>query len=390
MWTSAYSSIVTVALCTTAVWMGASTLIGANGGRSPSAGLPVLHFTPEVPAWNVYSPLEPWPVFVLDNHGFPSLCGHAWPAPTIAAENIDVKAVSIQPFLSQRCRERLLAQDKLAVYPTQFMLVWALLPEDERALVVNNLFGDAQFPWNGMLAQLQDFDTDGDASRLVIQRVMSALVSAMRSTEVEDRLLALFDVLDPRVVTELEDALWAVTRSHAGNELWESLIGWPKRWFASGDDSPHTGFATRLIGAMNNDPRTREALTHAFDHAAKKPETARFLSALLQEFTTVLLTDPQLASSLETVLAGASFDTFSGHLTTNSERERLKQILTELPEQLLRHRHPRDHNVLVTFLVRDMILGRSGHLLIALDTNRHHQIAAFSESMLLHPANIAP
>jgi hypothetical protein len=376
------AGLVSLGLCALALWLGASALSGVRAERPLLLTADLLEFRPAAAVWQIQPPLEQWPVYYLDQDGFPYLCGHAWPVMPAGSEPSPVASVIVRPFASLTCRERLLERDTLAAYPAWPQLVWGLLPEAERGEVVSGALGGVQSAWHGVLTTLQG--TGSQHAAVLIDLLQSALFSALRSDEVAVQLTAVLEAMDPAVLAEAESSLWTALRGRTGEDVWDTVVGWPWRWLASEPTPPRAAFGARLLRALIADERAHAALSLLIAEAAKQPASAQLSATVLQQASVALLADPRLGPVIEALLADEAAAEVVAGLLPASGRASVEHLARELPGQLLRHRHPRDHNPLVTHLARDLVRGRSGHLLIALDAEQHRQLEPFSRSMRLH------
>jgi len=378
------AGLASLALCGLALWLGASALSGVGSQRPllPTAGL--LEFRPAAAGWQVQPPQEQWPVYYLDQDGFPYLCGHAWPVIPAGGEPSSVASVIVRPFESLACRERLLERDTLAAYPARPQLVWGLLPEDERARVASGALGGAHSAWHDVLAALRGSEAGSAHAAAVIELLQAALVGALRSDAVAEQLTGVLEAIDPAVLAEIEAGLWAALRGRAGEDVWETVTGWPWRWFASEPGPPRAAFGARLLRALIADERAHAAVSLLITEAARQPASAQLSATMLQEVSVALLADPRLGSVTAALLADEAVGEVLASVVPASGRASVEHLARELPGQLLRHRHPRDHNPLVTHLARDLLRGRAGQLLIALDAEQHRQLAPYSRSVRLY------
>ena len=116
----------------------------------------------------------------------------------------------------------------------------------------------------------------------------------------------------------------------------------------------------RALRAIFEDPRVHEQILNTFPEMATDPAVSRFASQFASEIGLALVSDPRVPILLTSLLTDPQL---SGDAATMGIKPSF--LTRNLPQWLLRYRHPKDHNPLVSYIVRSIVRGdRSAVILV--------------------------
>jgi len=290
------------------------------------------------------------PVFILDDQLFPHQCGkarlsHLGELALFAYhdEECQTGVMNLRPYL-------------LAVDPR---VPWALVPQNEREDLRKLAMRVAERLETVGVQLLYSAFFEQEYAPLLQDIAKNAFHTALLSPAADQVLSRAMDTFDRRQVERILEGLLPIFLEKAKKNLWQTLRGYTES-VINGEEKGNQEAMTKLGEEVFADPRVKAHLAETLPPLLTSREISMVGMVLIRETGRAIWDDPrtmQLANRLMADQRLASLQPFS------SEAEYLIQVL---PLRLLRMRHRLDHNPLATYVLRTLVRGRKGFLVLLL------------------------
>ncbi|MBU0724616.1 MAG: hypothetical protein KJ904_06860 [Alphaproteobacteria bacterium] len=294
------------------------------------------------------------PVFIFDQDFYPHQCGKA-------ALSRDGGAV-ITPYGSDACRTALRGAALTSVEQASIRLLWALIPAAERDAI-----GAQGRELAGSIgASLKDAVNSQYFNRVYRPEITDILRQALRRAwdrpQVQRAFGQAIRALDPALLDRLVDGIMPIAFEKAEATLWESVAAMANSML--GKPSPeNTGTpVARALRAVFEDPRVHDQILTVLPNMATDPAMSRFAGQFASEIGLALVSDPRVPVLASSLLTDPQL---SGDATGMGVKTGI--LARSVPQWLLRYRHPKDHNPLVSYVVRGLVRGDGAAVILVLD-----------------------
>lgn len=306
--------------------------------------------------------------FVFEAGLHPRQCGTV----QIASEH----QVLLAPYTSEKCRDALASARIVSVQPAGLRLLWSLMPNSDREAIATEGW-DLTQQIARPFAEVLDSPYFKEHYRDELSRtVQDALRQTWMSPRIQVSWLDLVGALDPSYTERLVNDLWpiAVEKTKTGlmntvSDLGSALLGQSAQTLPG---APPPGSLTgRIFQDLLADQRSQALLFETFLRVSSDPKVVSFANLFATEILLALMANPHLPALVDKVATdplllarwqGSRFD--------------FDFLTQKLPRKLLRYRHPRDHNPLVAFLVRGILLGHDNYVVLLMTDEQAAAAAA--------------
>lgn len=307
------------------------------------------------------------PVFALDEHWFPQQCGRA----ALDAEGV----LRIHAYRQAHCRSAVAWFTPLLL-PSDPRVPWALIPAEERQQLqalgnaalermqqVLKQTVSAPFFVEGYLPVLEQIMRTAIARAMEARTVTLAVEQLGERLREHEQLQALLDTVVPVLGQKARDNLWRTLSSAAAA-------------LAGSDAGAQREGLTLLLDEVLADRKVRAQLAQTLPELLSDPASLSVGAAVAREAAQAAVADPRLTLLLKQLAGDPHF------LALQPFGPEAEQLLTTLPQALLRMRHSGDHNPLATHVLRSQIRD-TGQFLILLPNSA--QAAALRDAGLPTP-----
>lgn len=301
------------------------------------------------------SPLLPGtaPVFVFDQDFFPHQCGKA----RIATDGGAV----IAPYDSDLCRTALQNAARLSVEQTSFRLLWSLIPIAER----DSIGAQGREMASNLGSSFNNAVSSPYFERVyrpeMTEILRQALHRAWNAPHIRTAFSAALQSVDPALINRLVDGILPIAFEKAEVTLWESLAFMANSMLGKPVPEEQGTPVARALRAIFEDPRVHAQILDTFPEMATDPAVSRFASQFAGEIGLALVADPRVPILLTSLLTDPQL---SGDAATMGIKPSF--LTRNLPQWLLRYRHPKDHNPLVSYIVRSIVRGDRSSVILVL------------------------
>jgi hypothetical protein len=289
-------------------------------------------------------------VYLVGSDLFPYQCG--------TAEIESPFAVHLTPYFERGCRQRM---ESLVVrlYEADLRVPWALIPEADRAQLKS--FGRRlmTFLRNSAVTATNSPIFEREYRPILADMIRAALRTAWTAPATQAAFSHATGTLEPELVDRLVDGIAPIVVAKAESSLWQSLRDYANTLMGGKTEDKDTPLSRGLRDLLR-DETVQAHLMDTLPALASSGAMTGFASTLASEMGMALLNDPRLlpfASRLFTdsrlFEAGTVPSPFSGRTLTH-----------DLPQWLMRLRHERDHNPLVSRVIKDLVRGRPGFVVL--------------------------
>lgn len=293
------------------------------------------------------------PVFIFDQDFFPRQCGKA----RIAADG----KTAIAPYDSDLCRDALRAAARVSVEQASFRLLWSLIPTAER----NAIGARGQELASSLGSSFNNAVNSAYFERVYRPEMTDILRQALRRAWDTPHIRAGFSQamqsVDPALIDRLIDGILPIAFEKAENSLWESLAFMANSMLGKPVPEEQETPVARAIKAIFEDPRVHDQVLNTFPEMATDPAVSRFATQFASEIGLALIADPRVPILLTSLLTDPQLSSDSAEIGINPTF-----LTRNLPQWLLRYRHPKDHNPLVSYIVRSIVRGDRSTVILAL------------------------
>jgi hypothetical protein len=345
------------------VWLALASVTLLAGALA--AGLDILPIPGRVRPTAVYAihgstgiPVGYGPVFLLGGDLFPHQCGTGH----LGRNGV----LTLIAYREPRCRLGI-ARLHPHLLPIDLRVPWALVPADKRQdLRRLATAAGAHFYLLGQRLIHAPFFVE-DYAPVIDEVVRSALRQAWSAPTTRQALTQALDTLDRDQVSAVVDGLLPVLAEHIRQNLWRTLRTAASALFGSEDRRQREALG-QLLGEVLADPRVALHLERTVPPLLSSREALAVGTVLADQVGKALVSDPRLQDLMARLVTDRRF---LGLRPIGPEAEHL---FAALPGGLLRMRFRHDHNPLATYVLRALVRGRSGFLVLMLSEHQEGQL----------------
>jgi hypothetical protein len=206
-----------------------------------------------------------------------------------------------------------------------------------------------------------------DYAPVIDEVVRSALRQAWSAPATRQALTQALDTLDRDQVSAVVDGLLPVLAEHIRQNLWLTLRSATSALLGSEDREQRAALG-QLLGEVLADPRVALHLERTVPPLLSSREALAVGTVLADQVGKALVSDPRLQDLAARLVTDRRF---LGLQPIGPDAERL---FAALPAGLLRMRFRHDHNPLATYVLRALVRGRSGFLVLMLSAGQEGQL----------------
>ncbi|MEO5335751.1 MAG: hypothetical protein H7841_02485 [Magnetospirillum sp. WYHS-4] len=289
-------------------------------------------------------------VFLIGDDLFPYQCGSALVEAPFS--------VRIRAFEERGCAEHLETR-LVRLYEADLRVPWALIPESDRTEL--KAFGREAMAYlrGSILAAVASPYFDLEYRPVLADIIRTALRRAWYAPVTQVTLSRAARTLDPHLVDRVTAGLLPIVLERAESTFWQTLKGYAGSLVGGGKETEGSPL-TRVTVDLLRDERVHAHLVETLPALAASGEMTGLASTLASEMGMALLDDPRMLPLASRMLTDSRL---LGDAPAPSPLGG-KRLTRDLPRWLMRLRHERDHNPLVSQVVKNLIRGRSGFLVL--------------------------
>lgn len=327
-----------------AIWAAASML--PSNPEPVREAAPLYHAARDVLVWR----RREAPVFAFDSDLFPRQCGKA----VIDSDG----NVRIIPYRRAPCLAPSETGGIAVLHRAGPQLLWTLIPEAERENIgshVRHLVGSIGSSISGAVGS-RYFER---VYRADLADILSdAMRVGWRAPDVQAALTRAVNDVDPAIVDRLVDGVLPIAIEKAESSVWAAVQRLAGSMIGRGGDRPAVSPMTRAIRSIFEDPRVHDQLLDTLPELAGDPKVSVFATRLASAIVLALIDDPRVPVLVMALLTDPQLMPsvgIDGRMMTH-----------DLPQWLLRYRHPKDHNPLIAFVVASIVRGDGAYVALML------------------------
>ena len=304
--------------------------------------------------------------FVFETGLHPRQCG--------TVQIVSEHEVALAPYTSEKCHAALASARVISLHPAGLRLLWSLMPESDREAIAAESW-DLTRQITRPFAEVLDAPYFKEHYRDELsQTVLDAMRQTWMSHRIQASWLYLVGSLDPKYTERLANAFWpiAVEKTKTGlmdtvSDLGNALLG--QRAPATPDSS--ASLTGRILQDLLYDPRSQALLFETVLQVSSDPKVVAFANLFATEILLALMANPHLPALVDKVATDPLL-----LARWQGNRFDFDFLTQQLPRKLLRYRYPRDHNPLVAFLVRSILLGHDNYVVLLMTDEQAAAAAA--------------
>lgn len=288
------------------------------------------------------------PLFILGDGLFPQQCGKA--------RRVGFHQIQLFPYASAECRQSVISR-RARLLDADLRVPWALVPPDDRR--------ELQDLSTRAMARVRTSVIQGVRSPFFNEEYASVLADilhgaiglAWQAPAVRDATSRAFGAVRQESLNTLAENLSPLLSAKAQQGMWRGLADYTANLFnrEHRQNSQLAGLAQEIL----RDPQVQARLVEALPAILGTEEAVRAVPVIAAELGRSLLEDPRFVPLMARILSDPRFLPLEP--ATPGER-----LLTVVPQRLMRLRQRRDHNPLVGHVLRNLISGERGFLVLLL------------------------
>ncbi len=305
------------------------------------------------------APVGDGPVFTLGDDLFPHQCGKA----RLAREG----RLRLYAYADPVCRDGVVAL-RPYLLAADLRVPWAVVPPDERRDLRDSA-GTVMAQWELVSQELFHSAFFAQNYAPTFRDVLRGAIRQAWIAPATDQALArAAETFDRRQVDQLVEGIIPIFVEKARKNLWQTLHTYGEAMLGSGDKVNEEAMA-KLGAEVFADPRVRTHLADTMPNVLTSREVITVGAVLAKESSKAILGDPRTLPLVGRLLTDQRF------LDLHPFSPEAEHLLRVLPVRLLRLRHRLDHNPLATYVLRTMIRGHQGFLVLMLSPQQERQLA---------------
>lgn len=301
------------------------------------------------------------PIFTLGADFFPHQCGKARFGSSGAA------TLNLFAYGDEACR---IGVTNLRPYlmTADLRVPWAIVPTAERDQL-HHLAGVVMDQWEVVGKQLlQSVFFRQYYAPALKEIVHGALRQAWATPATEQVITRAVHNFDRTQLDRIMEGILPIVLEKAKQNLWQTMRSYAAAILGATTNADQEAML-RLAAEVFADPRTREHLTATFPPLLTNRAVVMVAAVMARESFRAILDDPRLMPLLGRLFTDQRF------LSLQPFTVEFEQLLRTLPLRLMRLRRRFDHNPLATYILRNLIRGRRGFLVLMLSPEQEQQLA---------------
>ena len=295
------------------------------------------------------------PAFTLDEQLFSHQCGRLLSG--------DDGRLLLAPYAEPSCQAAA-AEATAVVYGADIRLLWALLTEAERGEISATFRETAFWLRHSLQSSMTEPFFEREYRPLISEILRSAMERTLQRPAVREALQKGVASVDPQVLDAVIDGIVPVAMEKIEANLWGNLKALAGGLFGGSDRSSTLGQVMVEVAA---DPRVRDHLHATLPRLMASPGLADAAVLAASEFVGVLVEDPRVGQLVQRLMTDRRIAVAGG-----LGRAAMPQ---GLPRKLLKLRTPADHNPLSAYVVRLVMHGRSGNVVLLLRPEQYARLS---------------
>lgn len=289
-------------------------------------------------------------VFLIGDDLFPYQCG--------MAQVVADFAIRVEPYEERGCASHL-EKRLVRLYEADLRVPWALIPEADRTELKD--FGREVMAYlrGTMVTAVSSPYFDQEYRPVLADIIRTALRRAWYAPVTQMALARAIRDLDPALVDRVTSGIAPIALEKAESTFWQSLRSYAGSLLGGKKGGEGTALTQVMIDLLK-DERIHAHLVETLPALAASGQMTGFASTLGAEMGVALLDDPRLLPLVSRLLTDSRL---LGEAVEDSPLGG-KRLTKDLPRWLMRLRHSRDHNPLVSQVVKNLARGRSGFLVL--------------------------
>ncbi len=299
------------------------------------------------------------PVFLLGSDLFPHQCGKA----LLTSSG----ALGLFAYAEKPCRD---AVTGLRPYLLQadLRVPWAIVPTTERE-DLRNLSGTVVAQWESLGQTLFHSSFFAQAYAPIFKDILrGAIRQAWTSPATDQVLTRASETFDRRPMNQMLDGILPVFVEKAKQSFVHKLQVYTASLFG-GQSKANEDALIELSTEVLADPKVRAQLAESLPVLLTSREAVSVGAVLARATGSAILDDPRTLPLLGRLLTDQRF------LNLQPFSAEAEHLLRVLPVRLLRLRHRLDHNPLATYVLRMMVRGQPGFLVLLLSPQQEQELA---------------
>lgn len=297
------------------------------------------------------------PIYTLGTDFFPHQCGKARLSSTL----------SLFPYSDPVCRAGI-TNFRPYLMAADVRVPWAVVPTAERENL-RHLAGIVLDQWEVVAKQL--FQSAFFRQYYVPtfkELAQNALRQAWTTPATEQVLSRAIHSFDRSQLNNILEGIVPIVLEKAKQNLWQTMRSYAAAILGASTQADQEA-VLRLAAEVFADPRIREHLTQTFPPLLTNRAVVMVAAVMARESFRTILDDPRTMPLLGRLLTDQRF------LSLQPFTPELEQLIRTMPLRLMRLRRRFDHNPLATYILRNLIRGRRGFLVLMLSPEQEQQLA---------------
>lgn len=299
------------------------------------------------------------PIFLLDEDLFPHQCGRA----KLNENGI----LSLVAYTNNFCSSSV-ANLRPHLLSSDLRIPWALVPTNTRVQL--RKLSESSLDHMQTVA-LRLFRTPFFAQDYLPQIhdiLGTALKQIWSAPAIQQTLLHATETIDREQASEILRGLLPIISEHGKQNFWRTLRISISAIMGSQSQAQQEAIG-QLVTEILSDPRIGEHLSNTLPPLLASSSSIAIGIAVIREAINGLLTDPRLQELVLRLFTDRRFLRLRP-IGTDAE-----QLFTTLPNSLMRMRHRKDHNPLVSYVLRAIMRGQQNFLVLMLSPEQEQQLS---------------
>ncbi|KOR30787.1 hypothetical protein TI04_04090 [Achromatium sp. WMS2] len=299
------------------------------------------------------------PLFSLDKDLFPHQCGKG----TLKADGILV----LTAYSATDCSYSV-GNLRPHLLPVDIRIPWALVPDETREELHRLSVASLEHAQTVALRLFRSPFFTQDYVPKIHEILGSSLRQIWSAPSINQTLLHATESLDQDRANELLQGLMPIVSEHARSNFWRTLRLSMSTLMGSSSRAQQEAVA-QLMSEIISDPRLGERLSVTLPPLLASSGTVSIGASVIRETINALLTDPRLQDLALQLFTDRRF------LRLRPIGSDAEQLFMTLPYSLLRMRHRLDHNPLVSYVLRELLRGRSSFIVVMLSPEQEQKMS---------------
>ncbi len=298
------------------------------------------------------------PIFILGDGLFPQQCGKA--------RRAGFHQVQIFPYANAECHQSVIGR-RARLLDADLRVPWALVPPDDRRELQDLSTRAMERVRTSVIQGVRSPFFNEEYAPVLAEILHGAIRIAWRAPAVREATSQAFGAVQQESLNTLAENLSPLLSAKAEQGLWRGLAGYTLNLFSR--EHHQNSQLAELAQDVLRDPQVQARLVEALPAILGTEEAVRAVPVIAAELGRSLLEDPRFVPLMARVVSDPRFLPLEP--TMPGER-----LLTVVPQRLMRLRQRRDHNPLVAHVLRNLISGERGYLVLFLTPEQESLLMA--------------